>query len=86
MQAPKEFAMPRLGETVLLTHSDIRSNGSETAPAIVTRVWSFDCVNLTDVRTRWIENGERELEAILTETAAAAQACLDDNYANLPQP
>lgn len=47
MQAPKEFAMPHLGEILLVTHSDIYSNGSEVAPAIVTRVWSFDCVNLT---------------------------------------
>jgi hypothetical protein len=47
MQGPKEFAMPKLGEILLVTHSDIHSNGSEVAPAIVTRVWSFDCVNLS---------------------------------------
>ena len=47
MQGPKEFAMPKLGEILLVKHSDICSNGSEVAPAIVTRVWSFDCVNLT---------------------------------------
>jgi hypothetical protein len=47
MQAPKEFAMPKLGEILLVTHSDICSNGSDRAPAIVTRVWSLGCVNLT---------------------------------------
>jgi hypothetical protein len=59
---------------------------SELTPNYLRSQFYFDCVNLTDVRTRWIENGERDLQAILTETAAAAQACLDDNYANLPQP
>ncbi|MBK8135635.1 MAG: sugar ABC transporter substrate-binding protein [Chloroflexi bacterium] len=59
---------------------------SQRVPNYLRSQFYFTCVNLTDVRTRWIENGERDLEAILTETAAAAQTCLDDNYANLPQP
>jgi hypothetical protein len=32
------------------------------------------------VRVRWIQNGERDLEAMLAEEAANAQFCLDDSY------
>lgn len=59
---------------------------SEITPNYLRSQFYFDCVNgpLNDVRTRWIENGERDLQAMMTEAAAGAQSCLDENYANLP--
>jgi ABC-type glycerol-3-phosphate transport system substrate-binding protein len=42
--------------------------------------WDCAYAAFGNVRTRWIENGERELEAMLTEEAANAQLCLDENY------
>lgn len=42
----------------------------------------WDCVYpaFDNVRVRWIQNGERDLEAMLAEEAAKAQFCLDDSY------
>lgn len=42
----------------------------------------WDCVYpaFDNVRVRWIENGERELESMLSEEASTAQFCLDDSY------
>ncbi len=42
----------------------------------------WDCVYpaFDNVRVRWIQNGERNLEAMLAEEAAKAQFCLDDSY------
>ncbi len=42
----------------------------------------FDCAfaAFSNVRVRWIENGERDLTAMLSEEAATAQACLDESY------
>lgn len=57
---------------------------SERVPNYLRSQFYFTCVNLSDIRTRWIENGERDLATIMSETAQAAQACLDENYANLP--
>lgn len=59
---------------------------SERVPNYLRSQFFFTCVNLTDIRTLWVEAGERDLERIMTEAAASAQACLDDNYANLPTP
>lgn len=60
---------------------------SERTPNYLRSQFYFDCVNgpLNDVRIRWIEGGERELETMMAEAAQTAQACLDDNYANLPE-
>jgi multiple sugar transport system substrate-binding protein len=59
---------------------------STLTPNYLRSQFFFDCVYgpLGDVRTRWIENGERELETMMSEAAQTAQLCLDDNYANLP--
>jgi len=42
----------------------------------------WDCVYpaFDNVRVRWIQNGERDLESMLAEEAAKAQFCLDDSY------
>lgn len=42
----------------------------------------FDCAYSVhaNARVRWVENGERDIEAILAEETANAQSCLDDNY------
>jgi len=42
----------------------------------------WDCVYpaFDNVRVRWIQNGERDLEAMLAEETANAQFCLDDSY------
>lgn len=42
----------------------------------------WDCVypSFDNIRVRWIQNGERDLESMLAEEAATAQFCLDDNY------
>jgi multiple sugar transport system substrate-binding protein len=44
----------------------------------------WDCVYpaFDNVRVRWIQNGERDLEAMLAEEAAKAQFCLDDAYSS----
>lgn len=55
---------------------------SERVPNYLRSQYFWDCVAgpLSDVRVRWIENGERDVAAMLAEGAALAQACLDDNY------
>lgn len=42
----------------------------------------WDCVYpaFDNVRVRWIQQGERDLEGMLAEETATAQFCLDDNY------
>ena len=59
---------------------------SELTPNYLRSQFFFDCVagTLTDTRVRWIESGERELDTMMAEATASAQACLDENYANLP--
>ncbi len=59
---------------------------SERTPNYLRSQFFFDCVYgaLGDVRTRWIESGERELETMMGEATQTAQGCLDDNYAQLP--
>jgi multiple sugar transport system substrate-binding protein len=60
---------------------------SELTPNYLRSQFFFDCVGgpLTDVRVRWLEGGERDLETMMAEAAQTAQACLDDNYASLPE-
>ncbi|MEQ8671603.1 MAG: sugar ABC transporter substrate-binding protein [Aggregatilineales bacterium] len=55
---------------------------SELVPNYLRSQYFWDCVAgpLTDTRVRWIENGERDVAAMLSEGAAQAQTCLDDNY------
>jgi len=59
---------------------------STLTPNYLRSQFFFDCVagTLTDTRVRWIEGGERDLETMMSEATQTAQACLDDNYANLP--
>lgn len=59
---------------------------SELTPNYLRSQFFFDCVGgvMTDVRVRWIEGGERDLQTMMSEGAQTAQACLDDNYASLP--
>ncbi len=42
----------------------------------------WDCVYpaFDNVRVRWIQQGERDLESMLSSETATAQFCLDDNY------
>ncbi|MBN1964572.1 MAG: sugar ABC transporter substrate-binding protein [Anaerolineae bacterium] len=40
--------------------------------------WDCAYTAFSNVRTRWIENGERDLPSMLAEEAATAQVCLDD--------
>jgi len=42
----------------------------------------WDCVYAAfdNVRVRWIQQGERDLESMLKDETATAQFCLDDNY------
>lgn len=44
----------------------------------------WDCAYgaFDNVRVRWIQNGERDLETMLAEETVNAQFCLDDNYGN----
>ncbi|MBC7811238.1 MAG: sugar ABC transporter substrate-binding protein [Burkholderiales bacterium] len=58
---------------------------SELTPNYLRSQFFFDCVGgpLTDVRVRWLEGGERDLETMMGEAAQIAQACLDDNYASM---
>lgn len=55
---------------------------SSLVPNYLRSQYFWDCVAgpLTDTRVRWIENGERDVAAMLSEGTAQAQACLDDNY------
>ena len=57
---------------------------SERVPNYLRSQYFWDCVAgpLSNIRVLWIESGERDLEAMLAEGAAQAQACLDDNYGN----
>jgi multiple sugar transport system substrate-binding protein len=59
---------------------------SERTPNYLRSQFFFDCVYgpLGDVRVRWIEGGERDLATMMSEATQSAQACLDENYANLP--
>lgn len=56
---------------------------SERTPNYLRSQFFWDCVAgpLTDVRVRWIEGGERDVETMMAEGAQTAQACLDENYA-----
>lgn len=60
---------------------------STLTPNYLRSTFFFDCVSpaLSDIRTRWIEGGERDLETMMAEGAQQAQACLDDSYAALPE-
>lgn len=60
---------------------------SELTPNYLRSQFFFDCVSgpLTDVRTQWIENGERDVAAMMQAATSSAQQCLDDSYAKLPQ-
>jgi multiple sugar transport system substrate-binding protein len=60
---------------------------STLTPNYLRSQFFFDCVYpaLSDVRTRWIEGGERELETMMTDGTAQAQMCLDDSYSALPE-
>jgi len=55
---------------------------SERVPNYLRSQYFWDCVAgpLSDARVRWIEAGERDVAAMLSEGAAQAQVCLDDNY------
>jgi ABC-type glycerol-3-phosphate transport system substrate-binding protein len=59
---------------------------SELTPNYLRSQYFFDCVYgpLGDVRTRWIEGGERDLTTMMSEATQSAQSCLDDNYAAIP--
>lgn len=56
---------------------------SERTPNYLRSQFFWDCVAgpLGDVRVRWIEGGERDVEAMMSEGAQTAQQCLDENYA-----
>jgi multiple sugar transport system substrate-binding protein len=56
---------------------------SERTPNYLRSQFFFDCASgpFTDVRVRWVEGGERDVAAMLSEAAQAGQACLDENYA-----
>ncbi|HRL11941.1 MAG TPA: sugar ABC transporter substrate-binding protein [Aggregatilineales bacterium] len=58
---------------------------AERVPNYLRSQYFWDCVAgpLGDVRTLWIEAGERDVEAMMAEAAQTAQACLDENYASL---
>ncbi len=60
---------------------------STLVPNYLRSQFFFDCVYpaLGDVRTRWIEGGERELEVMMADATVQAQACLDDGYSSLPE-
>ncbi len=59
---------------------------SERTPNYLRSQFFFDCAYgpLGDVRVRWIEGGERDLTTMMAEAAQSGQACLDENYAQLP--
>jgi len=59
---------------------------AERVPNYLRSQYFWDCVAgpLSDVRTLWIEAGERDVEAMMADAAQSAQACLDENYAALP--
>jgi len=44
--------------------------------------WACVGPNYEDIWTRYIENGERPLEAIVADAAEKAQTCLDEKYAS----
>lgn len=58
---------------------------SERTPNYLRSQFWFDCVGnqLTDIRTRWVEGGERDLATMMADSTAQAQQCLDDSYANV---
>jgi multiple sugar transport system substrate-binding protein len=58
---------------------------AERVPNYLRSQYFWDCVAgpMADVRTLWIESGERDVEAMMAEGAQTAQACLDENYASL---
>lgn len=57
---------------------------AERVPNYLRSQYFWDCVGgpLNNVRVRWIEGGERDLESMMAEEAAAAEACLNENYGN----
>jgi multiple sugar transport system substrate-binding protein len=59
---------------------------SQLVPNYLRSQFFFDCVGgqLTDVRTQWIENGIRDIDALMQNATQMGQQCLDDSYANLP--
>jgi len=59
---------------------------STLTPNYLRSQFFFDCVYgpLADVRTQWIENGERDLQTMMSTATSTAQSCLDDSYSNLP--
>ena len=56
---------------------------SERTPNYLRSQFFFDCAYgpFADIRVRWIEGGERDMAAMLSEAAATGQACMDENYA-----
>jgi multiple sugar transport system substrate-binding protein len=59
---------------------------SKLTPNYLRSQFFFDCVYgpISDVRTQWIENGDRDLDTLMKDAAQTGQQCLDDSYANLP--
>lgn len=62
-------------------------NKETRVPNYLRSQFYFDCVGpvFDNLWTRYIESGERELEAMVQEEVAAAQTCLDDRYSGLEQ-
>ena len=59
---------------------------AERVPNYLRSQYFWDCIGgpLNDVRTLWIEVGERDVEAMMADAAQTSQVCLDENYAALP--
>ena len=59
---------------------------SKLTPNYLRSQFFFDCVYgpISDVRTQWIENGDRDIDTLMKDAAQTGQQCLDDSYAKLP--
>jgi multiple sugar transport system substrate-binding protein len=80
---PETWRALKADEDPILGKWWIEAQKPTSVPNYLRTEYEWDCVfpEFEGIWTRYIENGERPLEMLVTEAADAAQKCLDERYA-----